>query len=156
MKVKGSLTSFAWLVLTAGIALAQEAPSSASDITGRPDNCEGSMARLDSVRNKALESAGKDGVIIIIAQLGTGEVIRSRNRDRLLAARQYLAQYGWPVQRMVLAEGERATGFGRVELYVAGKLQDVLLLSRNRGLCVECCNPGPEDYTSYRKRQKRR
>ena len=96
------------------------------------------MARLDSIRSEALNGTGKDSVVIVVARLGKGEVARIHNRNRLSAAKQYLLQYGLPVQRIVLAEGERAKGLGRVEFYVSGKLQDVLLINRNRGLCIDC------------------
>lgn len=152
--MKSIANIIASLILSVGLCFAQEPPSSSG--TAKPDNCEGNMARLDSIRIEALNGAGKDAAVIVIARLGRGEVSHVHNRNRLSAAGQYFSQYGLPVRRIVLAEGGKADGFGRVEFYVAGELEDVLLVNRNRGLCIECCNPRPEDFTSYRKRKRRR
>lgn len=154
--MRNSFVVIVWLIIFAGFCAAQTTQESSPQDINYVDNCEGNMARLDSVRSEALKSDGKDTAVIVIARLGKGEVARVHNRSRLSAAKKYLVQFGLPVNRLVLAEGEKAESFGRVELYVAGKLQDALLVNRNKGLCVECCNPSPEDFINNRTPKKRR
>jgi hypothetical protein len=45
-----------------------------------------------------LMSQAKGTVVIVVARLGKGEVSRVYNHKRLFAAKQYLSQYGLPVQ----------------------------------------------------------
>jgi hypothetical protein len=89
----------------------------------KPDNCEVALLYLD---NSTLE-AGKDSEshIIAIARLGDGERSVRLDRRRLEFVRDYLLnQRGW--NNIVTASGERVKGYGRVELYVSGKLLYVL------------------------------
>jgi hypothetical protein len=110
---------------------------------------------LDSARNEASWGAGKGGVVIAIARLGAGESSRALSRRRLENVRVYLREQGVSEQRIVVANGERVNGYGRVEVYVAGKLEGTLLASRNKDLCVDCCDID-ESYYPYRKDKRRR
>jgi hypothetical protein len=87
-----------------------------------------------------MQGAGQGGVVIAIARLGDGETARRLNGRRLYNLRVHFTDYGFASERLIAAEGERAKGFGRVELYVGGKLFDVLLVHRNKDLCVDCCD----------------
>ncbi len=90
--------------------------------------CEGTKAILD----RFCIEAGNDGVIILVARLGNGEVSRKSNRDRLQHINYYLnITRAIPKNRLVLAEGERVRGLGRVEIYAQGKLMLVLTVKRN-------------------------
>jgi uncharacterized protein (DUF1786 family) len=73
----------------------------------------------------AAERAKKlDGsYVIVIARLGTGEQSR-HNRARLEEMKTYLEQL--EKAKTVVAQGERVRGFGRLEIYVAGKQLYVL------------------------------
>ena len=100
------------------------AQSKMRDSQTKPNNCEDAMLYLDM----SVSEAGKDreGYLIAVARLGDGERSLEFNRRRLGFARAYLEnQRGW--NRIVSASGERAKGYGRVELYVGGKLLYVLL-----------------------------
>jgi hypothetical protein len=101
-----------------------------------------------------LWGAGKDGVVIAIARLGTGEVSKGLSRRRLENVRVYLRDQGLSEERLIVAEGEKLKGYGRVEMYVAGKLIKSLLANRNKDLCVDCCDID-ERYYPYRKDRRR-
>lgn len=103
----------------------------------KPNGCEVAMLYLDN----STSEAGKDseGHIIAIARLGDGERSVRLDRRRLEFVRNYLInRKGW--NKLVTASGERVKGYGRVELYVSGKLLYVLLYPK-RGL-ISCADLG--------------
>lgn len=118
--------------------------------------CEIDEANFDVVRVDALERLGENGFLIAVARLGIGDKRRNLNRSRLSSTKEWLRNAAFPIDRLVLAEGERVSGNGRVEFYIGGKLTHVILPTPNFGLCIECCNPRPEDFTSYRRGRKKR
>jgi hypothetical protein len=103
----------------------------------KPANCESDISYLDAASGRA----GDDGLIIVIARLGDGERNREVNRRRLYNVFTYLTE--WDGRRkpesIVTAEGERVSGYGRIELYVGGKLFHTLLVHRNGDLIVGSC-----------------
>lgn len=103
----------------------------------KPANCESDIAILDLASRRA----GENGLIIAIAGLGDGESQRSVNLRRLHNVRVYLTE--WNGRRnpktVVIAEGERVSGYGRIELYVGGELLQVLLVRPNGDLIVGSC-----------------
>ena len=121
----------------------------------RSANCEIDESNFNIVRVDALERLGEDDFLIVIARLGSGDRSRDLNRRRLSATREWFNKAAFPTNRLVLAEGERVRGNGRVEFYVGGVLTHVILPKPNVGLCIECCNPRPEDFTSPRERRRR-
>lgn len=140
-----------WVPMIVTISVAQDRPADTSVAKSVPGNCEANSADLDDLRNAALEGTGTDGVIIAIARLGNRETLRVHNRRRLQAIKNYLTRHGVPAQRIITAEGERISGYGRVELYLVGKLRTILLANPNKALCVECCNPSDADFYPYRR-----
>lgn len=87
-----------------------------------------------------LEQTKSGSVLIAVARLGAGEKSRESNRRRLYNVREYIKdRVGVRAEKIVVAEGERAKGFGRVEFYLGGKMVGGLLLSRNKDLCLLCC-----------------
>jgi len=79
--------------------------------------------------------------LIVIARLGDGERNRGLNRRRLHNVRTYLSEYvhARAAETIVTAGGERVSGYGRIELYVGGRLFHVLTLPRNGDLLVGSC-----------------
>jgi hypothetical protein len=118
-----------------------------------PGSCEQNAAILDNMRYVAAQGSGKDSLIIAVARLGNGETSRELNRRRLYNLGIYWKEYDLPVKRLILTEGARVNGFGGVELYIAGKLFDVLLVNRGKDLCVVCCG---DDERYYPLRGKKR
>ncbi len=95
-------------------------------------NCEDSLALLDEVALEARKD--KLATIIVIARLGTGEKVASLNAKRLGQVMDYLRRKA--ANTVVSASGGRAKGYGRIELFVAGKLLYVLAYPRNR--LIDC------------------
>jgi hypothetical protein len=110
-----------------------------AQIDPKPTNCENHIAVLEAAHH----DAGKEGLIIIIARQGAGENRRDLNRRRLYNARAYLTEYLnlRASETIVTAEGERVKGYGRIEIYIGGKLYYVLALKRNADLIVGSCEP---------------
>jgi hypothetical protein len=106
-----------------------------SDI--KPYNCEANIAVLSA----AHQDAASDGLIITIARLGGRESKRDLNRRRLHNLRVFLTKFAWArdPKTIVTAEGESVEGYGRIELYIKGKLYDVLAIRRNGDLLVGSC-----------------
>jgi len=99
-------------------------------------DCETTMAVLDLVAQEARDA---EKTVIIISRLGRGEASRSLTRLRLRNLRGYLYMTrGVEDKKIVLAEGERVMGLGKVEIYVEGKLHLVFHLKRNRDFWKGC------------------
>jgi hypothetical protein len=100
-------------------------------------NCEANAATLDATH----QLAGNDGLIIVIARLGSGEWNRKVTQRRLQTVKAYLTKTPWerPAETVILAEGERVRGYGRIELYVGDKRIDVLAVGRNRPFLTSSC-----------------
>lgn len=122
------------LILAANPALAQVSPNEV-----KPYDCEFNSHILDNVHHLG----GEKGLIIVIARLGDGESRRALNRRRLQNVRAYLTESGWKrdPQTIILAEGERVKGYGRIEFYIHGRLFSVLGVNRNRDFAVGSCHP---------------
>jgi hypothetical protein len=118
-----------------------------------PTGCEENEARLDSILIQMEERKDPRDVFIIIARLGDGEQSLETSRRRLHNAKEYLLiRRDVPAikrNQIVTALGDRTSGLGRIELYIGGKLVDRLLVGKNRGLCVDCCEN--HHITPYRK-----
>jgi hypothetical protein len=138
------------------VAQDQPGPPTGYEFSKRPTNCEINIIRMEAVTKQAVQVITHEGVMIAIARLGDGERSREINRRRLHNIRVYLTSYqSFAPQKVITAEGEPASGHGRVELYLGGKLVDVLLVDRGKDLCVECCD-GDERYYPYLKDKKRK
>jgi hypothetical protein len=88
--------------------------------------------RLDTA---VIDTKKMDGAyLIIIARLGTGEPQRL-NQIRLAVVEEYVLRRGSDL-RYVLGEGKRLKGLGRLEIYVGGRLVDIMPFKKNsKGYC---------------------
>ena len=138
MKVLHFAVAVNFLLVASGAASAQgEGTVPSSQVETKPTNCEFHIATLNAASNQA----GKDGLVIAIARLGNGERRQDLNRRRLHNLRTYLVEFnGRSPQTIITAEGERVSGYGRVELYVGGKLFYVLMIRPNADLAVGACS----------------
>src|SRR6266550_1335300 len=119
MKSQGTANVLVILLLVPTIAFAQQ--TSANDL--KPTNCETNAAILDRIPQNRFQSNTPNDVVIVIARLGSQEFSRALNHRRLFNVRYRLEKYrGLNPNRIVLAEGDRVERYGRVELYVDGKL----------------------------------
>lgn len=116
-----------------------------------PTNCEFNI----SILTGAHRMAGDDGLIIMIARLGTGETRRELSRRRLHNARTFLTEFGQRgAQTIVTAEGDPVGGYGRVELYVGGKLFHVLMINQNSDFAVGGCSFEGDDPCKFEREKK--
>jgi hypothetical protein len=134
-----------WLALTSHAA-AQGARAPESYVA-LGNTCESNIARLDN----ADVEAGKESVLIAVARLGRGEMSRRYNHRRLHNLRLYLMLVRKrDAKNLVVAEGERVKGAGRVEIYARGELIDVLEFRRGEDLYAGSCNAlSPKDKLYY-------
>jgi hypothetical protein len=135
------------------IAQDQSKGTSASTvpIEAKPTNCEFHVATLDAASSKA----GKNSLVIAIARLGGGERRPDLNRRRLHNVRTYLITFdNRSPQTIITAQGERVSGYGRIELYVDGKLFYVLAIRPNADLAVGGCSFDGDDPCKYEREKK--
>ena len=157
MKVLQYALAMSVFLVCAGTAAAQDESRTATARTRplqmetRPTNCEFHIATLDA----AHDEAGRDGLVIVIARLGNGEQRRDLNRRRLHNVRTYLTEFaGRDPQTIITAEGARVNGYGRVELYVGGKLFYVLMIRPNADLAVGSCSYEGEDPCTHERERR--
>ena len=102
----------------------------------RPHSCDDALARLDNAALDAREDS--ESYIIVLARLGDGEKLQSLNRRRLDSAIPHLESKAG--NKIVAASGDRVRGYGRLELYVRGKLLYFIAFPRNR--LIDCSGLG--------------
>jgi len=147
---------FLLLVLLPVILFSLVSAQTQTDVVELKSNgCEIDEANFSVVWNDAKEIPNGNGFLIAIARLGDGDKARNLNQKRLSATKEYIVdRIGFPVSQLILAEGEKLKGNGRVEFYIDGKLTHVILPKPNLTLCTECCNP--PDFPPHRKSKKKR
>jgi hypothetical protein len=93
------------------------------------------IANLNALLTTTKETA------FVIAHPGTGETSPRLNRRRLHDVRAEFGQISsGSSAKIILAEGGRVEGRGRVEFYLGSELMHVSLLARNGGFCSSCCD----------------
>jgi hypothetical protein len=156
IKYKQFLPLFIALLLFVPIFIAaQERPEKNNEL----QNCETGLAYQDVVINEALEKTKGSGVLIVIARLGDGENSRELIRRRMYNVRQYFKDRGSRIApvKVIVAEGERVKGYGRLEYYLGGELYEQLLFRKNGYICHSCCGPDERYYPEkeiYERQQK--
>jgi len=107
-----------------------------------PGNCEDNVFILNAA-HVAADATGDDTLIIAIARLGDGERRRELNRRRLHNVRVFLTELQKrKPSTVIIAQGEQVGGYGRVELYVGGRLFQVIAIKTNDDLLVSAtCEP---------------
>jgi hypothetical protein len=119
-------------------------------------NCEIDEANFSVVENAAKETPNGNGFLIVIARLGDRDKRHNLNQSRLNVTKEYLVgKLRYPANKLVMAEGEKVRGNGRVEFYINGILTHVILPKPNLSLCTECCNP-PDVIVRRKLRKKQR
>jgi hypothetical protein len=139
------------LGLNTSIVLAQQQQPPTSYLrdlnSQRPTNCADRTAAIDGTSYQT----PADGLIIVIARLGDGETKANLNQRRLHNVRAYWTEFVPAQSRrkretIILAEGEKVGGYGRLEFYVAGKLVLAISLLRNDDLHIGECYPPDDSY----------
>lgn len=115
-------------------------------IYDKPVNCETGLVVQDLVVNRVLDA--QDGsVLIVLVHAGAGEKSRRLMRRRIANVRQYFKSRGSRItsDRVIVAEGARVPGLGRIDYYLSGKLYARLVFNKDQFICHSCCGPD-EDY----------
>lgn len=133
------------LLLIAASVIAQNNRNPDTSANRLPDTCEGNTVRLDIVQRESRE-IDPTSVTIAVARLGNGEMSSEINKRRLYTVRTYL---DLPSDSFVAAEGERVQGFGKIELYVGGRLIEVLPVEKCEDLRIGSCDNDQLDTRRY-------
>ena len=94
----------------------------------RPANCEDILLYLDQAVSKYRKTKD-NSYLIVIGRLGVQEKGSDLNQARLKAVKQYLKRFS--DLKYVTAEGERTKNLGQIEIYVSGRLVQVIHLMKN-------------------------
>ena len=129
----GLLCCLMWV--DAGAQENQSKPTASYPSPTHPVDCEAATTYIETAIVMAQE-AGDDSYLIIIARLGDGERSRKLNLDRLNTVKAFKKKWRG---KMVIAEGERVKGYGRLEIYVGGKQAFTLPLRRNANVDFWSC-----------------
>ena len=149
MRIILALFCGAWLSCTA--TLAQHPPTSPSEVEYKsthsaPVECEYRTGIIERIR--AIKPA--DELITVVARIGESENRPNLNRRRLHNVRAYLTEW-WPEGfrrkpgTVMLAEGGKVEGYGRLEFYVGGKFVEALEVAPNADVTFNNCYP-PDNY----------
>ena len=151
-RLRGKHTCYLAVTLLMAIAGAEQALAQ-KKVHSTQAPCEENSAWLDSLMRR-VASGDKAERVFIIARLGAGERYRSLNQRRLHNARTYLLNRLKP-ESIIVAEGERTAGEGRVEFYVGSELVLISFVKRGGDLCVNCFEPNPKYYGCGRESKRR-
>jgi hypothetical protein len=94
------------------------------------------------------QKSDPDVLFIVVSHLGDVEAKPNLNIRRLHNVRTYLTEfilrkYRRKPETIILAQGERVKGLGRIDFYVKGQLYETLEIRRNDDLIVGTCYPDP-------------
>jgi hypothetical protein len=93
------------------------------------------------------QDAKADGLIIVVARLGDGDIRPNLNWRRLYNVRAYWTEFlRRKPETIILAEGERVKGYGQMEFYLGGNLVYVLKIARNADVDFGNCYPPDDSY----------
>jgi hypothetical protein len=141
------------ICLMAGYALVVEAQQKSGSTTqivpveDLPGGCEFN----NNILTVLAQSTDDDELVIVIARLGDSESRKNLNYRRLHNVKTFLTEFlaDASVRRrqetIILAEGQRVKGYGRVELYIKGKLYEILKARHNADLIVGYCSREPPE-----------
>lgn len=162
-KTKQLLLAIVMLFLFVSTSVAQEkarAESLRFGVSDQPRNCETNSNHLYILRELIRQEPNPKGVIVLVARLGAGETNRSWNQRRLYNVKRALEEdVGISPEKIVATEGERISGFGRVDYYWNGEFVGASVVRKNADICVRCCGDYPDYYPEKelkKPKQKRR
>ena len=139
-------------IVVAGQTPPLEPINPADYVNRKPAGCELRTAGMDGITQKV----PLNEPIIVIAHLSANETKRNLNWRRLQNVRAYWMHGVAPVaqrksEMIILAEGERVSGYGRLEFYSGGKLVWLVNVARNANVYFGDCVPPDDSYTRNRR-----
>lgn len=136
----GKAINLLFLILIAGSAVKNVAAQELQDGLDivHPD-ARGCQQNTINIANLGALVQTRKEKAFVIAHLGTGETSSRLNRRRLNDIR---TEFGinWDSDKIILAEGERVRGQGRIEFYLGSELMSLSLMGRNQDFCSLCCD----------------
>jgi hypothetical protein len=128
--------AIATLFITWAGVCAQEAPLPPDIIQANAKRCQ---LNTIHIANSGAVAQTTNERMFVVTRLGTGETSHRLSQRRLADIK---AEYGDNFRngKIVLTEGARVRGLGRVEFYLGSKLYWVTLLPRNADFCSGCCD----------------
>lgn len=152
MKKQTRIFTMTFTIFTslASVIVAQENFSGRWGIPEKPYECEQNAAEMEQVLVVMKKEPNPKGVLVLVARLGKGETRPWLNKRRLFNIGERYKVLGVPAEKIVVAEGERVSDFGRVEIYWNGELLGALAVYKNRGICLNCCENDKKLYPDLR------
>ena len=119
-------------------------------VNRKPLLCEDRSAMVDVITQRT----PRDETITVIAHESTSESRPDLNHRRLHNVRAYWTQFLGPQWRrkpetIILSEGERVQGYGRLEFWIRGKLVYVLNVAHNADVDFGDCVPPDDSYIRH-------
>ena len=159
-RIQRLFLTIATLVIFTSVLIAQVNSKFRLEIPEKPENSEINHSYLRQILGLIQEESNPNGVIILIARLGKDETKSELNRRRLYnMSFLYKETFGIPAEKIVIAEGERVDGYGRVEIYWNGEMIGALLAFKDKDIHVDCCDIDDRYYPwkdAVERRQKQR
>jgi len=120
-------------------------------VPATPRGCQRNTINIANL--SALLATTKERVFVV-ARLGTGESSHQLNRRRLNHVQIQFGQ-NKGTEKVILTEGERVKGQGRVEFYLGSEPYFVSMHARNSDFCAACCDRKELFYKNpFRRRSK--
>ena len=140
------LTIFFVLLAGCSAALAQPSARLTNSADAGPLPCETRSAIVDVIHQQTPANES----IIVIARLGDRDTRPNLNWRRLHNVRAYWTEflpegYRRRPETIILAEGERVAGYGRLEFYLNGRLTDMIRVARNSDVDFGNCADPPDN-----------
>jgi hypothetical protein len=124
------------IAISQGQAFAQEITYEPEIIPANTTRCQRNTINIFGMGSSLYRETKK---IFVIARLGDGETSTHLNRRRLDDVKTEFGNH-WNPDKIILAEGEKVKGLGRVEFYREADLSFVSLIPRNGDICSLCCD----------------
>jgi hypothetical protein len=129
---------------------AEEKPKLYFPFFGKDMGCENNRFKFEYLRNYASHEAKHGRVIILISRMGRDETLQRLQDRRLYNLRK--AMEGYP--QVIITSGEKVSPHGKVDVYIAGKLEDEILIEKNKDLCMTCCEGDSVYYPDIDRRKR--
>ena len=107
----------------------------------KPTGCDMIRTVLDTAILEAQRSPSNSFVIFIFRR-GSGDDQKDLITNRLNTVKRHVEFRASDLSNIILAEGERHIGLGRVDIFIRGELRAVLYMSKNENLGSNCKDEG--------------
>jgi len=129
----------AYIAFGAQGAAAQDVLNELTEIDISPATARGCQRNTINIANLSASLATTKERVFVVARLGTGESSRQLNHRRLNDVKTQFGQ-NKGTEKVILTEGERVKGQGRLEFYLGSEIVFISLFARNGDFCAACCD----------------